>query len=64
MLSKSLKRKAVKISLSFIGIGLILIIVGFSIGKFDLDTFKAGDYSKWYRTIRFEDNSFSLEPYH
>ena len=61
MIIRSFKRKLIATSVGLIMIGLIISIIGFRIGGFDLDAFKPTDTQKWYKTINIDDDfSFSI----
>lgn len=45
------KEKIIKISIALIVIGIVISIVGFGIGGFNLDVFKSSNTQKWYNVI-------------
>ena len=63
MVIRNLKRKVVTISITLIGIGFVISMIGFGIGNFDLNNFKSTETQKWYKTINIDEDSslFSIE---
>lgn len=45
------KEKIIKISIALIVIGIVISIVGFGLGGFNLNVFKYSDTQKWYNVI-------------
>jgi len=52
MIIRKFNKKAIKISIYLIVIGLVVAILGFGISGFDINKFGKEDTYKWYRTIR------------
>lgn len=53
---KDFSKKAIKISVILVVVGIIISLVGFSISGFDYNKLKANptDKHRWYRTISIE----------